>query len=102
MLKRAIISAAAAATLAGCVYMQNGDRFDPKLVGTLQPGISTEQDAIAKLGKPMAVNTYGNGDELLQWLYNYGTAVGIGGGAHAAILFGPDKKIIRVTMLSQQ
>ncbi|MGH9782364.1 MAG: hypothetical protein ACRD33_11170 [Candidatus Acidiferrales bacterium] len=43
-----------------------------------------------------------NGDQLLQWQYVYGTAVGVGGGAHAAILFGPDGKMIRVTFLSQQ
>jgi outer membrane protein assembly factor BamE (lipoprotein component of BamABCDE complex) len=88
--------------LSACVYQQHGNSFDVTAVNELQPGVSTEQDAIEKLGKPMATNTYANGNQLLQWQYVYGTAVGIGGGAHAAILFDPNGTMIRVTHLSQQ
>jgi hypothetical protein len=86
--------------LTACVYMQHGNRFDPGAVQQLKPGTSTEQDATQKLGQPAAVSTYANGDRLLQWMYAYGTAIGIGGGAHVAILFGPDTRMIRVVQES--
>lgn len=88
--------------LIGCVYQQHGTRFDAAKVAELQAGVSTQQDAIEKLGQPSAVSNYPDGSKLLQWQYVYGTAVGVGGGAHAAILFGADDKMIRVTQLSQQ
>jgi hypothetical protein len=88
--------------LSACVYQQHGTRFDPNAINQLTPGVSTQQDAIAKLGKPMAVSTNADGSQLLQWQYVYGTALGTSGGAHAAILFGSDGKMIRVTHISQQ
>ena len=88
--------------LSACVYQQNGNRFDADALKQFQPGTTTEQDAIAKLGQPMAVSTYANGNRLLQWQYVYGTAIGVGGGAHAAILFSPDGKMIRVAHLWRQ
>jgi len=91
-----------ALALSGCVYQQHGNSFDVSAVNELKPGVSTEQDAIEKLGQPFARSAYADGNELLQWQYVYGTAVGIGGGAHAAILFGPDGKMIRLAHLSQQ
>jgi outer membrane protein assembly factor BamE (lipoprotein component of BamABCDE complex) len=87
--------------LSGCVYQQQGQRFDASAINQLIPGSSTEQDAIAKLGKPISVSTNADGSQVLQWYYVYGTAIGVGGGAHAAILFGVDGKMIRVTNLSQ-
>lgn len=92
----------AALILAACVYQQHGNRFDAAVVRSLQPGITTEEDAIAKLGKPSAASRMADGGRLLQWQFVYGTAVGVGGGAHAAILFGPDRKMVRVTHLSEQ
>lgn len=88
--------------LTACVYQQHGNRFDAAAVRSLQPGVSTQDDAIAKLGKPRAVSNTADGGQLLQWQFVYGTAVGVGGGAHAAILFGPDRKMVRVTHLSEQ
>ena len=87
--------------VAGCSYQQ-GSRFDAKAVGQLQPGVSTEQDAIAKLGSPAATINNADGTQLLQWQYVYGTATSAGGNAHAAILFGPDRKMIKVVELFQQ
>jgi outer membrane protein assembly factor BamE (lipoprotein component of BamABCDE complex) len=88
--------------VSGCLYQQRGERFDASAINQLTPGVSTEQDAIAKLGKPVSVSTNADGSQVLQWYYVYGTAIGVGGGAHAAILFGPDEKMIRVSHLSQQ
>src|ERR1700744_2616334 len=92
----------AAFLLTACVYQQHGNRFDVAAVKALQPGVTTKDEAIAKLGKPSAVSVTADGSELLQWQYVYGTAVGVGGGAHAAILFGPDHRMIRTTFLSEQ
>ena len=87
--------------IAGCVYQQ-GHRFDANSVGQLKPGVSTEQDAIAQLGGPAATSNNADGTRLLQWQYVYGTGSGAGGNAHAAILFGPDHKMIRVVEVFQQ
>lgn len=97
-----ILAISLAFSLSACVYQQHGTRFDVAAVNELQPGVSTKQDAIAKLGKPKAVSTNADGSQLLQWQYVYGTAIGVGGGAHVAILFEPDGKMIRVKHLSQQ
>jgi hypothetical protein len=49
VLKSAVIAAvcAIAPLLGGCVYQQHGARFDPGIISQLQPGISTEQDAVS-------------------------------------------------------
>jgi hypothetical protein len=99
---RPIIVAIILAFLSACVYQQHGTRFDANAVNELQPGVSTKEDAIAKLGKPSSVTTKADGTQLLQWQYVYGTAIGTGGGAHAAIIFGPDGRMIRVHHLSKQ
>ena len=91
-MKRNILLLVFALMLPACVYQQHGNSFDVAAINELQPGISTQQDAIEKLGKPMAVSTQADGSQLLQWQYVYGTAIGVGGGAHAAILFGPDER----------
>jgi len=52
-----LVTLAAAMMLAGCVYSQIGTRFDMSKVDQLQPGISTEADAEALLGKPVSVTT---------------------------------------------
>ena len=90
-----------AALLAGCT-VQEGHRFSTSTVEQLQPGVSTEQDATALLGVPTATVNNADGTRLLQWQYIYGTASGIGGSAHAAVLFAPDKKMIRIVEVFQQ
>jgi hypothetical protein len=88
-------------TVTGCLYQQHGNRFDSATVARLLPGGSTTQDAIALLGQPTAVSTNADGTQILQWQYAYGTAIGVGGAAHAAILFASDGKMLRVTHLSR-
>jgi hypothetical protein len=87
--------------IAGCAYQQ-GHRFDVNAVGQLQPGVTTEQDAIAQLGPPAATINNADGTQLLQWQYVYGTTSSWVGDAHAAILFGPDHKMIKVVEVFQQ
>lgn len=85
-MKRIVVAAlVSAAALAGCV--QTGNTFDVKKVAELTPGVSTKQDAIAKLGQPVAVSAMPGGGELVQWRYAYGTGIGVSGGASTSIMF---------------
>jgi hypothetical protein len=77
------LAAAILFTVTGCLYQQHGNRFDSASVARLVPGLSTTQDAIALLGQPTAVSTNADGTQVLQWQYAYGTAIGVGGAAHA-------------------
>lgn len=101
-MKRLLIALTLALCLSGCVYQQQGNRFDMAKVDELQAGVSTSQDAIVKLGSPTAQSSYPDGSQLLQWRYVYGTAIGVGGGAGVAILFGPDSKMVRVVHRDQE
>ena len=87
--------------IAGCAFQQ-GHRFDVNAVRQLQPRVTTDQEAIAQLGPPAATNNNGDGTQLLQWQYVYGTTSSWVGDAHAAILFGPDHKMIKVVEVFQQ
>lgn len=93
-LMKALISAALAICLSGCITI--GHKFDPAGADRLTPGTSTMSDAIAVLGPTTAMSAGPNGSTLLQWQYSQGTLVG-GSGAHLAILFDADGKMIRVT-----
>lgn len=100
-MKPLALAAAIVFGLSGCLYQQHGNHFDTDAVSRLTPGVSTAQDAIALLGQPTGVSTNSDGSEIFQWQYAYGTAIGVGGAAHAAILFASDGKMIRVTHLSR-
>ena len=85
----------------GC-YEQRGKRFGPEEVGQLQPGVSTERDAIDKFGPPSGVFNYAGGSKLLNWQYVHGIPIGTTSEARAAILFDADGKMIRVANFSYQ
>ena len=51
---------------AGCA-IQEGQRFDATSVQQMQPGVTTEQDAITALGKPAKTVSNADGTRLLQW-----------------------------------
>ena len=87
----------------GCAYDHRGTRFDPAAVAQLQPGISTERDAVNKLGPPLAdVFSYAGGSKLLQWHYVRGYPIGTSSEAVTAIFFDGDGKMVRVVLFSQQ
>lgn len=62
---------------------------------TLQPGVSTTNDAIAKLGSPNSRSAAGNGAVLLQWMESKSLYVSASA-AHVAILFDSNGRMIRV------
>lgn len=86
--------------IAGCATV--GNKFDVKQVDSFQPGVTTKEDAIAKLGKPRAVSTRADGSQVVQWIYAQGTALGVGSGAHVAIIFDKEGKMVRVSHRSEQ
>lgn len=97
---RRIGALALALLTSGCAYDQRGHRFDPGAVTQLQPSVSTERDAIDKLGPPLAdVFNYAGGSKLLHWHYVYGTPIGTSREAATAILFDGYGKMVRVVFL---
>ena len=87
--------------LSACFYVQTGNRFDMADVRAMRPGVTTEAQAVAKLGKPASFTDMGNGTHLDQWMYVYGSVIG-GGGAHAGLIFGDDGKLVRIAVMSEQ
>lgn len=81
---------------------QVGQSFDVDAVRAFQPGITTEQEAVATMGRPVAITTGASGNRLLQWQYVHAQAFGASGGTHVAVLFGPDGKLIRVAHIFEQ
>lgn len=94
MLKRLFTLVLAGATLTACVTI--GTKFDIRKADQLTPQVSTADDAIALLGNPTSDSNINGTNRLLQWQYSQGTMVG-GNGAHLAILFDKDGKMIRIT-----
>jgi hypothetical protein len=98
-MKRLLGVLALALLTSGCAY-DRGHRFDPGAVAQLQPGVSTERDAIDRLGPPLAdVFNYTDGSKLLQWHYVRGTPIGTSSEGSAAILFDADGRMVRVAFL---
>lgn len=83
-----------AAIVAGCSTY--GGKFDPQRVSELKPGVSTITEAASLLGPPKAESNFANGSRLLQWQYVHGSILG-GSGAHVAVLFDKDGRMVRVT-----
>jgi hypothetical protein len=87
------ILALIALSLAGCMTI--GSKFDIANADQLRPGVSTVYDAKQMLGPPTTQSAIG-ANTLLQWQYSRGTLIG-GSGAHLAVLFDHEGKMIRVT-----
>ncbi|RZI98581.1 MAG: hypothetical protein EON90_12875 [Brevundimonas sp.] len=64
-------------------------------VQSLQPGVTTKEEAVALLGKPTARSAMPDGGELLQWMYTEVIYIA-GEGRHVSVLFGPDGRMVRI------
>lgn len=84
--------------LTACVT--RGQKFEMSDVDAMQPGVTTKEEAIGKLGKPKAVSNRPDGSTLLQWMFIEASPLH-GKGSHAAILFDKDGKMIRVSHKSE-
>ena len=72
-----------------------GTNFEMADVNSFQPGVTTIQEATAKLGKPHAVKYDKNGRQLVTWTYAHASLAGSGGKA-ARIVFDADGKMERI------
>ncbi|PIQ93574.1 MAG: hypothetical protein COY75_03165 [Nitrospirae bacterium CG_4_10_14_0_8_um_filter_41_23] len=77
-----------------CVTM--GNIFSDDDVKKIKPGMLEEEVIAILKAEPNSRSEYPNGTYLLQWMYSYGTPVS-GGGRHIAILFGPERRVIKIT-----
>jgi hypothetical protein len=82
------------AALAACSTI--GNKFDPAAVQELRPGVSTVQDAVAKLGPYVAESTQADNSRILRWLYAQGSMFGASA-ARVEILFDAEGRMVRVT-----
>lgn len=78
-----------AALATGCA--SRGTKFEMSDVEAFQPGVTTYDDAVAKLGKPKAQNFAQDGSKTATWVY--ATALG---GKGTKIAFDKDGKMVRV------
>ncbi|CAR53402.1 hypothetical protein [Burkholderia cenocepacia] len=88
------------ASLAVSACMTIGHKFDPDALDSMRPGVTTIQDAETALGKPASSSAVANGGTLLQWMYSQGSVIGASG-AHVAVLFDKDGKMVRVMHRNQ-
>lgn len=75
--------------LAACA--SHGTRFDMADVEAMQPGVTTYDEAVQKLGKPKAQNFAADGSKTVTWIY--ATAIGARG---TKIAFDKDGKMVRI------
>jgi hypothetical protein len=86
-------SIVAMVALAGCASV--GQDFSMADVDAMQPGITTFQDAVAKLGKPNSTSMSGDGRTASSWVR---VTAGLGGSSNKTVIivFDKDGKMIRV------
>jgi hypothetical protein len=92
-MKKYWIALVFAASIAGCAHM--GNKFDLASADTFQPGVTTLDEAKAKLGEPVAVSTDANGSQRVSWKYVSASPVGAQG-ARLDVVFDKDGKMVRV------
>ena len=97
-MKKAIILVLVSLTLTACMTV--GHKFDANALDSMQPGLTTIQEASTKLGKPESISAAPNGGTLLQWMYSRGSLAG-GSGAHVAVLFDNNGKMVKVIQRTQ-
>lgn len=74
----------------------SGNKFEMSEVDSMQSGVTTIQEAQARLGKPTSVSNMANGSTLLQWMFIEASAFH-STGRHVAVLFDSNGKMIRIT-----
>ncbi|MFZ2161973.1 MAG: hypothetical protein WAW02_07145 [Sideroxyarcus sp.] len=89
----------AALLLAGCA--SKGTKFQMADVDAMQPGVTTYQEAVKKLGKPYGVNFAEDGAKSVTWVWAMAGMVGSQSRA-TRILFDKDGKMIRVASKVEQ
>jgi outer membrane murein-binding lipoprotein Lpp len=91
----AIVSVVA---MAGCASA--GQDFSMAEVDAMKPGVTTLQDAVAKLGKPSSTNSVTNGVQIVSWIRVTSSPVGATSKS-VAILFDREGRMLRVGSKSE-
>lgn len=91
----------AALLLAGCASTAVGTKFSMADVDAMQPGVTTYEDAIQKLGKPRAQDFAADGSKSVTWVWAAQTGFGGVQSGATRILFDKSGKMIRVAAKSE-
>lgn len=87
------LASAAVVVMAGCASV--GQDFSTADVDAMKPGITTYQEAVAKLGKPMRTTTQADGQMAVGWS-RASAVMGAVSSKGVVILFDKEGKMIRV------
>lgn len=77
-----------------CAVM--GPTFRDADLAKLRAGMLEENVISTLKAEPTSRSDYPDGKYLLQWIYSYGTFIGVGGSRHIAILFSPERRMIKI------
>jgi hypothetical protein len=88
-----VLFATAVLLLAACA--SSGTKFNAADIDAMQPGVTTEQEAIAKIGKPTATSYGANGSKMLVWNW-FETSPLKGSSGAVSVLFDKDGKFVRI------
>lgn len=92
---RIILSILVAIVLSGCASV--GENFQDGNLNRLQPGITTEQQAISLLGaKPIARKFEADGSSILKWEYVHGNGFTRPRAKMVEAMFSKDHKFVRL------
>lgn len=96
-MKKLMIVAAMFA-LAACV--SHGQKFEMSDVDAMQPGVTTYDEAVAKLGKPKSQHFAKDGTKIVTWVYARagGFTSEVKG---TGMIFDQDGKLVRITSKSE-
>lgn len=92
-MKKIALAVFVAVTLAACA--SQGTKFNMADVDQFEPGVTTYDDAVAKLGKPRGINLAADGSKSVLWIYA-AAALGHTESRGTRILFDKDGKMVRV------
>ena len=92
-MKKLVLATLLALAMTACA--SRGTKFEIADVEQFQPGVTTYDEAVAKLGKPKAVNIAKDGSKSVTWIYAMAT-IGHVESRGTRILFDKDGKMIRV------
>lgn len=94
--RMAVATAALGLALAACACAREiGKKFDGSSARSLTPGVSTLEDAIARLGPPLRRQGLLGGGKIARWIYLKDTKRGTES-ARLDVLFGSDGRMIRI------
>ncbi len=88
-----MVALASALALAGCA---SGPQYDPAAAGKLQAGVSTDKDAVSKMGPPISTIHMADGNVILVWFFPHRGFSNNGGNDKTVIIFGRDRRMIQV------